>query len=71
MKHENRAELLNQLSAIQSDTASVTVQIGGVDDSNMVEHDSIYIKDAPARIISELAEMGYSLSVTDDGVRVR
>jgi len=70
MDHENRSELLNQISAIQSDTASVTVQIGGVSSNNQVEHGSLYIKDAPARIIDELSGMGYSLSVSDDGVKV-
>jgi hypothetical protein len=70
MDHETRSEVLNQIAAIQSDTASVTVQIGGVDGNNQVEHDTLYIKDAPARIIDELAGMGYSLSVSDGDVRV-
>jgi hypothetical protein len=76
MDAEERAEVLKQISAIQKGsgghgTSSVTVQIGGVDSNNIVEGDSLYIKDAPAKIISELSGMGYSLSVTDDGVRVR
>jgi hypothetical protein len=77
MDAEERAEVLKQISAIQKGsgghgTSSVTVQIGGVNDNtNIVEGDSLYIKDAPAKIISELSGMGYSLSVTDDGVRVR
>ena len=71
MDAEERAEVLKQISLIQKDTASVTVTIGGVsDNTGIVEHDSLYIKDAPARIIDELSRMGYSLHVSEDGVRV-
>jgi len=77
MDATERAEVLKQISAIQNNggrngTSSVTVQIGGVNDNtDIVEKDSLYIKNAPAKIISELEGMGYSLSVEDDGVRVR
>lgn len=71
MDKEARAGVLKTISDIQTDTAKVNVQIGGVNDSSgIVEHDSLYIQNAPAKIISELDGMGYSLSVTDDGVRV-
>jgi len=77
MDATERAEVLKVVSDLQnnggrSGTASVTVQIGGVKESNnMVEHDTLYIKNAPALIIDELTGMGYSLSVTDEGVHVR
>jgi len=77
MDATERAEVLKVVSDIQNNggrlgTSSVTVQIGGVKDSNnIVEHESLYIQNAPALIIKELQGMGYSLSVTDDGVRVR
>lgn len=76
MDKEARSGVLKTISDIQNNggrngTASVTVQIGGVNDNtDIVEHDSLYIQNAPAKIISELEGMGYSLSVTDDGVRV-
>jgi hypothetical protein len=77
MDATEREEVLKQISKIQNNgglngTSSVTVQIGGVNDTtDIVEDDTLYIKNAPAKIVSELAGMGYSLSVTDDGVRVR
>jgi len=77
MDATERAEVLKVISDIQNNggrngTSSVTVQIGGVNDNtDIVEKDSLYIQNAPAKIISELEGMGYSLSVTDDGVRVR
>jgi len=70
MRPENRANLLRVISDLQESTASVTVQIGGQKDNGMVENDTLYIKECPSRITSELAEMGYSLSVTEDGVEV-
>jgi hypothetical protein len=70
MDATERAEVLKQISLVQADTASVTVQIGGTNDSNVVEHDSLYIQNAPPKIISTLEGMGYHLAVTDDGVRV-
>ena len=76
MDKESRAGVLRTISDIQNNggrngTASVTVQIGGVNDNtDIVEKDSLYIQNAPAKIMSELEGMGYSLSVTDDGVRV-
>jgi len=77
MDATERAEVLKVISDIQNNggrngTSSVTVQIGGVNDNtDIVEKDSLYIQNAPAKIISELEGMGYSLSVSDDGVRVR
>lgn len=76
MDATEREEVLKQISKIQTGcgghgTSSVTVQIGGVDSNNIVEGDSLYIQNAPAKIISELEGMGYKLSVDDDGVRVR
>jgi hypothetical protein len=77
MDKDERAEVLAQISNIQNNggrngTSAVTVQIGGVKDSNgIVEDDTLYIKNAPPLIIDELSGMGYSLSVTDDGVKVR
>ena len=71
MDASERAEVLKQISNVQQDTSSVTVQIGGVkENNNMVEHDSLYIQNAPPKIISTLEGMGYHLAVTDDGVRV-
>jgi hypothetical protein len=71
MDATERAEVLKQISNVQEDTASVTVQIGGTNDSSgIVEHDSLYIQEAPPRIISTLEDMGYHLAVCDDGVKV-
>jgi len=66
-----RANVLEVISDIQQNTSSVTVQIGGVADNNQVEHGSLYIQNAPPKIIDELSQMGYSLAVSEDGVRVR
>jgi len=77
MDATERAEVLKVVSDLQANggrngTASVTVQIGGTNDNtNIVEHDTLYIKNAPSLIVDELTGMGYSLSVTDDGVHVR
>lgn len=70
-----RTECLKLLSDIQSDeidtgsargTNSIQVEIGHVDkESDMVRHDSLYIKDAPAVVIETLRNKGYSLSVTE------
>lgn len=71
MEAENRAGVLEVLSDLQADgCASIEVSIGGTTDGDMVEHDALYITKAPAKVITYLSDMGYSLSVTDDGVRV-
>lgn len=51
--------------------ASVTVEIGGVSDSGQVEHDTLYVRNAPAAILDALRDHGFTLSADGDGgVRV-
>jgi len=72
LSHEERLDVLERITALQQDTTTVTVQIGHVDpDSNIVRHNSVYIQDAPSRILNTLADEGYRLSVDGDGVRVQ
>jgi hypothetical protein len=37
----------------------------------MIHHDSVFIQDAPARVLDVLDDDGYALSVGERGVRVR
>jgi hypothetical protein len=80
MEHNERARLLERIAEIQDDnggdnaprgTIGVTVQIGHTDDDQMIHHDSVFIQDAPARVLDVLDDDGYALSVGERGVRVR
>ena len=70
MTIENKIKLLETLTKIQENTAPITLSIGNVSETNMVQHDTIIIHDAPARITSELIKQGYMLSITKDGIYV-
>lgn len=70
LSQAERVELLQRIEEIQQNTNSVTVQIGHVSDDNMVKHNSIYITDAPAKVVNELRDAGYSISVDQRGARV-
>lgn len=70
MTIENKIKLLETLTMLQNNTAPINLSIGSVSDTNMVQHDTIIIHDAPARITEVLVRKGYNLSITKDGVRV-
>lgn len=57
-------------AGITGGTNSVTVEIGHVADNGQVKHDSLLLHNAPGKILSELQDNGYSLSVKDSGVKV-
>ncbi len=70
MESEDRAEVLRVLSDVQTDTASISVEIGGTKPNGQVDHEALVIKNAPGRVIKTLSGMGYRLSVVDGGVHV-
>ena len=49
---------------------AITAKIGGVNAQNMVEHDVVYIVDAPEVVINSLCAKGFHLSMTAQGLRV-
>lgn len=70
MEHENREEALRIINDTQTGTSSVTVRIGGTSDTGQVEHDTLYIERAPTRVIEALQAADFTVSMTDDGLRV-
>lgn len=71
MDKENRIRALEIIDQAQrKNCASVTVEIGGTSDSGQVEHDTLYLHDAPAKIVNALRDAKYTLSVSDGAVRV-
>jgi hypothetical protein len=70
MTQSMRLRALEVIHQTQADTASVTVQIGGVDGNNQVEDDTLYVKDCPAAVIDALRDEGFVLSMGDDGLKV-
>lgn len=70
MTIENKIKLLETLAKIQENTAPITLSIGSVSETNIVQHDAIVIHNAPPRITNELVKQGYLLAITKDGVHV-
>lgn len=70
MTIENKIKLLETLAKLQENTAPITLSIGSVSDTNMVQHDAIIIHDAAPRITEELIKQGYMLSIRKNGVHV-
>lgn len=70
MTIENKIKLLETLAMLQNNTAPINLSIGSVSDTNMVQHDTIIIHDAPPRITEILVRKGYMLSITKNGVQV-
>lgn len=70
MTIENKIKLLETLTRLQENTSPITLSIGSVSDTNMIQHDTIIIHDAAPRITEELVKQGYMLSIRKNGVRV-
>lgn len=70
MTKETQIELLTILVELQANCSNIVLSIGGLSDSNMVEHDTIIIKECPPVVVKELVKRGYMLSVSDKGMRV-
>lgn len=49
---------------------AITAKIGGTTAQNMVEHDVVYIVDAPEIVINTLASKGFHMSMTSQGLRI-
>lgn len=74
MDQKTRQEALALIEAEQrgtehslSGTASVVVSIGGTTEEGQVEHESLYLKQAPDHIIGELRDAGFEVHLSDDG----
>lgn len=50
--------------------SAITAKIGGTNAHNMVEHDVVYIVDAPEIVINTLASKGFHMSMTSQGLRI-
>jgi len=80
MKAENRLEALELIEEYQRNggsiaasggCSSVEVRIGGTSPNGQVQHDTLYLIDAPAAIVDELRDHGFSVSITEDGAFVK
>jgi hypothetical protein len=71
MDATDRLEALELIHERQRDTNTVTVQIGHIDDtSGIIQHDTLFVQDAPAAILNELRDNGFRVSVEERGARV-
>lgn len=79
MNQEERLQALRLIEEAQrgsdaalSGTSSAVVRIGGTTEEGQVEHTSLYIEEAPHRIIEELHDAGFTTSLdADDGMEVK
>lgn len=51
-------------------TSSATVKIGGTKPNGQVQHDTLFVQDAPAAIVDALRDAGFTLSMGEQGLRV-
>ena len=70
MKKEDLLEALALIVDEQEQCAPVELSIGGIDGNGSVQHSTLYLKDAPPKVINALVGRGYSLSVSWQGLSV-
>ena len=63
----NKLKVLGILCELQKECAPIEISIGTITNSNMVDHDAIVIKEAPACVTERLIKEGYSLSIRSFG----
>lgn len=57
------ADCQSEVSGIGTGCASITVEIGGTNESGRVIHDALYIVNCPPKAINELQKAGYMLGM--------
>lgn len=70
MQRKNVISALLLLADVQRDTAPITVRIGGTTTDGLVEHNQLYVLDAPPAVVKALLADGFSIGVEGGGVRV-
>lgn len=69
-KNTEVAVALAWLAHLQAGTAPVLVQIGTTDEAGQVRHGVIVVKDAPPRVVRELAALMPGPHLTGDGLYI-
>lgn len=68
-RFETQGKILELLADIQRTSAPIELSIGWVSSDNVVQQ-GVLIKKAPPVAAQKLAEAGYQLDITQQGVRV-
>lgn len=63
-------KLLTRLAELQTDTAPITLTIGAVNGSNVVEHGIVYVSDAPPTVVKTIVSEFYAVSLDSRGLRI-
>lgn len=63
-------DVLARLADLQADTAAIEVTIGGMTAYNTVDHNVIFVRQAPGRVVSAIVAEYPFVTVGPEGLRI-